>query len=372
MILMVFIGLLLLLHYGWLMINYVRHWDRLKPAEMSFQDSVSILIPFRNEAVHLPVLLDSIEALSYKGKFEVIMIDDHSTDESVAIIQKRNFNAIKLLHLQNAEGKKEAIRLAWKHCKHKIILHTDADCKLPTQWIDSMIAPLANSQVDFVSGPVCYSKRARAPLGVKLTFWRKLWHRWFQIDFVGLNVAGAAQISMNRALMCNGANLAYRSAKLGADLNTNYASGDDVFLMQHIQREGGGIFFQKDVRAVVRTEAPMGLKSFINQRLRWAGKNTSYGRYNTITLLFIWLFNLFMFIGIFNGYTLFGIMALCMLIVKIGLEAFLLSRSMKLYKLSSDAYSPLIIGQIAHIAYMALIPLASKILNYEWKGRKLK
>ena len=48
----------------------------------------SIIIPFRNEADNLPKLLDSIEKLNYSSNlFEIIFIDDDSTDNSYHIVQ---------------------------------------------------------------------------------------------------------------------------------------------------------------------------------------------------------------------------------------------------------------------------------------------
>ncbi|MFY0644428.1 MAG: glycosyltransferase [Bacteroidia bacterium] len=367
------IGLVLLLHYGWLIFAYVHHWNRLEKLDGESNASVAILIPFRNEALHLPVLLDSLEAIDYQGDWNIFMINDHSTDESVAMIQDRKISRLKILHLKNAEGKKEAIKLAWKHCNADVILHTDADCKLPINWLKSMLAPMSNKEVAFVSGPVRYSKRPRPNESGRITFWQLFWHRWYQIDFAALNVAGAAQIQMKKPIMCNGANLAYRSSALGTDLKMDYASGDDVFLMQHIKSKGEGVFFQKDPRAMVRTEAPTNMKAFLNQRLRWAGKNTSYGSLmSTLRMALVWLFNMFILIGLFNVSNVIGLMALFMLIVKILLDTYLLDASRKVYHIGQEAYSQLIIGQIAHVAYMALIPMASKIFKYEWKGRKLK
>ena len=51
--------------------------------------SVSIIIPFRNEAENLPKLLKSIDAQEYpKHLFEVILVDDDSEDYSVKTIKK--------------------------------------------------------------------------------------------------------------------------------------------------------------------------------------------------------------------------------------------------------------------------------------------
>jgi cellulose synthase/poly-beta-1,6-N-acetylglucosamine synthase-like glycosyltransferase len=48
---------------------------------------ISIIVPFRNEAKNLDNFLDSCKNLSYSTNFEIIMINDDSTDDSIKIIE---------------------------------------------------------------------------------------------------------------------------------------------------------------------------------------------------------------------------------------------------------------------------------------------
>jgi biofilm PGA synthesis N-glycosyltransferase PgaC len=82
-IIIVYLLLIGLLIYGFDKVDDFKFQDL--PAKTKF----SIVIPFRNEAKNLPKLLASIIALNYsKSLFEVILVDDDSEDDSVAIIEK--------------------------------------------------------------------------------------------------------------------------------------------------------------------------------------------------------------------------------------------------------------------------------------------
>src|SRR5688572_19493821 len=73
---------------------------------------VSVLVPFRNEAENITRLLDTLFTQNYpKGLFEIILINDHSTDNSLQVIEEKlsqsTFSAITIVHAAKA-GKKSA------------------------------------------------------------------------------------------------------------------------------------------------------------------------------------------------------------------------------------------------------------------------
>src|SRR5687768_14754292 len=92
MAIFVFIFLVLFLAYGMLIDHYRRHWNRLPDFSLSTQTPhtfISVIIPVRNEAGNIIPLLQSLELQSYdRNLFEVIIIDDHSTDETWNILQQ--------------------------------------------------------------------------------------------------------------------------------------------------------------------------------------------------------------------------------------------------------------------------------------------
>ena len=97
----------------------------------------SVIIPFRNEAENLPILLKSIENLNYPPElFEVIFVNDASEDISEKIISeaiKKSRFSIKLFQNKRISNspKKDAISEAIKNSNFEWIVTTDADCELP-------------------------------------------------------------------------------------------------------------------------------------------------------------------------------------------------------------------------------------------------
>ena len=71
---------------------------------------VSVIVPFRNESPTLPKIINDIILQTYpKDKFEVIFVNDNSTDNSPEIIKKHiNNTNIFLLDLKNTKGKKKS------------------------------------------------------------------------------------------------------------------------------------------------------------------------------------------------------------------------------------------------------------------------
>src|SRR6476620_6946995 len=95
----------------------------------------SIIVPFRNEAQNLPLLLESIKNLNYpKDLFEVILVDDFSDDGSSGLIYKWRMEHgefhLTLLETVKFTGspKKDAIARAVPIVAHDWIITTDADC----------------------------------------------------------------------------------------------------------------------------------------------------------------------------------------------------------------------------------------------------
>ena len=91
---------------------------------------LSLVIPARNEERNISTLLRALENQSYpRHLFEVIVIDDHSTDSTAEMVQ--GFQGVRLLHLKE-EGinsyKKKAIATGIDAATGEIIVTTDADC----------------------------------------------------------------------------------------------------------------------------------------------------------------------------------------------------------------------------------------------------
>ena len=89
---------ILLLIYALLIFYYHRSWDQIpNPSELS-QDTipsvkVSVIIPARNEALHIGKCLDSLLAQSYPREcMEIVVVNDFSTDDTANMVTTHPLN----------------------------------------------------------------------------------------------------------------------------------------------------------------------------------------------------------------------------------------------------------------------------------------
>lgn len=94
--------------------------------------TVSVIIPARNEARHLPGLLDSIKGLDYpRGNLEVIVVDNGSTDRTPEIAE--SFGARVL---RDDTGSVAGLRnLGARHATGGLLAFVDADCIVSRDWL---------------------------------------------------------------------------------------------------------------------------------------------------------------------------------------------------------------------------------------------
>lgn len=118
--------------------------------------NISVVVPLLNEQ-------DSLEELFYRIKkvceqndftFEVIFVDDGSTDDSWQIIEYiANFNPeVKGIKFRKNYGKSPALSAAFKEVKGDVVITMDADLQDFPEEIPSLYKMLKNQKADIVSG----------------------------------------------------------------------------------------------------------------------------------------------------------------------------------------------------------------------------
>ncbi len=265
---------------GWVKIKRFQIRESIDPIR------VSIIIACRNEEENIQQFLNCLVAQKYpKNKTEIIIIDDHSEDNTVTFIKKKiaKNNHIKYLQLPPGKiGKKEAIAYGIENSTSEIILTTDADCEMKENWICSMVSYYINYQPKLLSGPVTLKKTPG------------LFQNFQSLEFLSLVGAGAGAIGLKKPIMNNGANLLFEK-KLFLESNQykDYASGDDIFLMLHTKGNyRKEIHFIKSKDAIVYTNGLNKISSFFNQRIRWTSKSKAYSDFDiTFTAIIVSLIN---------------------------------------------------------------------------------
>lgn len=252
---------------------------------------VSVLIAARNEGKNIEKLLQSLYNQTFdKENFEVIIVDDHSDDDTFGISESFKVShpemSLKLLKATGS-GKKQAISQALHAADNEVVIVTDADCELPAKWIEKMLAFYIAKDLKMLLGPVLLSPAD--------TLFEKLQ----VLEHMSLIASTAGSAAIGMPVMCSGANMMYdRKSALNVEkdrTDMKLASGDDMFLMeQFIARYGSkaiGFFLNREV--IVKTATMPNLKAFFRQRTRWTSKTKAYTNWKIIaTALTVFLFNL--------------------------------------------------------------------------------
>ncbi len=391
------ITILLFLCYSALIIYYRLGWlavPNFQPSTINIQHStrLSVIIPARNEEQNIKACLDSICNQSYpKEHFEVIVVDDHSTDSTADLVDGYAAQNIKRIALKDHVDtplnsyKKKAIEVAIQHSSGDLIITTDADCILPENWLQTIASFYEMDRPAFIAAPVSISPApGREASGV----------RWFieifqSLDFMVLQGITGASVYKKIHSMCNGANLAYEKKAFeevgGFNDIDNIASGDDMLLMHKIAtRYPDKVLFLKSKEAIVQTKPVKSIGEFFNQRIRWASKADKYNDKRIFfVLMLVYFFNLSLlvlpFMVLFQNiqYSIFNIQCtmmelwVVMLLLKISIELRFLYPVAKFFGRQKLLWwFPLM--QPFHIIYTVLAGFLGKFGTYQWKGRKVK
>lgn len=115
---------------------------------------VSVVIPAYNEEKALPECLGSLVKQDFsKEEFEVIVVDNNSTDKTYSVAQKFKKRLNLRIVLEKKKGRGHARYTGFKIAKGKYILSTDADTKVPQSWIRKSVKYLEKDSVVAVTGP---------------------------------------------------------------------------------------------------------------------------------------------------------------------------------------------------------------------------
>jgi cellulose synthase/poly-beta-1,6-N-acetylglucosamine synthase-like glycosyltransferase len=358
--------------YSLLIIYYWQCWQSIPPfipSQLLSHPRISVIIPARNEEQNIGSLLKAIEQQTYpKEKFEVIVIDDHSEDDTAAIV-KQHANVL-LLQLRDQginSYKKRAIEAGIEAASGDIIVTTDADCMPPQTWLQTIVAFKEETKAVFITAPVvidCNSSIVQI----------------FQaLDFMVLQGITGAAVSKNQLTMCNGANLCYEKKvfnEVGGFTGIDHiASGDDMLLMHKMwKRHPQSVYYLRSKTATVSTQPVKTWRDFFNQRIRWASKAAQYDDKRILpVLLLVYLFNLSFLVLLVAGFRDFRywifIAALWILKTLVELPLF--------YSLCSFfnkqwALKWFFFFQPLHVFYTIISGLFGQFGKYEWKGRKVR
>jgi len=385
MFLVTLIGCFLFAVYGALIDYYRRAWTAIPPFTTSAESiqlsrtKISVLVPARNEEANIAACIDSLSRQSYpRHLYEVIVIDDHSTDRTPEIVSELHYPDLSIQCIRLAETtqdqpvlahKKRAIETGIGRASGELIVTTDADCLFHPDWLTTIAAFYEEKNAKFIAAPV----RIGGPGDS-----RSLLSIFQTLDFITLQGITGAAVSRKFHSMCNGANLAYSRTAFyeveGFKDIDSLPSGDDMLLMHKIYRKyPDTVFFLKSRQAIVTTQPETTWRGFFNQRIRWASKADRYDDKRIFwVLLLVYIVNaLFAVLPVaafWNSWWLW--LLLVGLVVKTMLEyPFVRTVSTFFGQRSLMVYFPIL--QPLHILYTIVIGWLGKFGSYRWKDRKI-
>lgn len=195
---------------------------------------ISIVIPVYNEADALGACLEAIYQQTF-NPFEVIVVDNNSTDDTLAVAQRYKF--VRVLH-EPRQGVIYARTAGFDAARGDVIARLDADSIVPPDWLESVGEVFADKSVDAASGVALYYNVAAPGIfnAIDIFFRRRLsWQLKDRVYLWGANMA------MRRA--------AWRRAR--PHLCWRGGIHEDYDLAIHLQERGGRVVFDERLRALV-------------------------------------------------------------------------------------------------------------------------
>lgn len=159
--------------------------------------SLSVIIPCFNEEEYIGRTIDSVKAQRYHGEYEIIVVDNDSTDDTVRIIMDKGISLVRAKRRGPAPVKNEGIKKA----KGDIIVFIDGDCIAAKDWLSKMVSGFEDPGIGCVAGEIMSDeKKALSPLEEFLILKGHLYQKQ-HLEHHFLPYAAAANAAYRRELI---------------------------------------------------------------------------------------------------------------------------------------------------------------------------
>jgi len=285
------IGLFFSAIYAFILISFVIGIFNLPRLRDKNIKPISVIIAARNEEKNLGTLINALDRQNYpEDKYEVIIINDRSTDNTLQLMfeQNQRFNWLMIDEITEKDhdmvGKKRALNLGISKAKHEILAFTDADCLPGINWLKEINA-MMTSETDFLCG---YSPLIGS---------NKLMNLIKNLERSSIFAVIAGSFGMGWDITSVARSQVYRKSKFeevnGFNGIGEQRSGDDDLLLQKMSpvlRKRNFIFNpQASVASIYKPD----LKEQIQLEIRRASKWKLYPLPIKLLTLFVLIFYLF-------------------------------------------------------------------------------
>lgn len=237
--------------------------------------SVSVVVAAMDEQDALPHLLASLAAQTTTA-FELVLVDDRSSDATAAIMEQHRAAApypVRVIRNRrppvDCTGKQQALDLGVAAAGGELLFFTDADCIVPPTWVAGLAAYFTGDPGGAV-GVVFGQLAVRSTAPRRPRFLDR--YQAFEQPLVHQYSTGSA--GLGRPTGCFGNNLALRApvlARIGGFRSLGYTLTEDAALIGAASRCGWRVRPATLPATQVTTEPQPSWRRFINQHVRWNG-----------------------------------------------------------------------------------------------------
>jgi len=342
--------------------------SKLKKGTNKTKLAVSIIIAARNEEKTIEDCLSSALNQNYPEElYEVIVINDRSTDKTGEIITKlkNQYTNLKTGTIDKIDNtmpaKKNALRNGINMSSGEILMFIDADCVVSKHWISSIIK-YYNPEIGAVVGFSGFSRQ------------KSFLSQLISLEQRAMEYLNASFIGLGSLLSAAGRNLSYRKIVYenvgGFDKISQSVSGDDDLFLHLIKKESDmRITYSIDSQSFVKSIGPESFSDFSKQRKRHISASKYYPIGILVISAFIYLYYLSITIGFVASFI--GIISignpLIILIVKIIIEFLAMVHCSTIFKdYTGLFYFPLL--SILFIPYILIYSILGLVNQTDWKG----
>lgn len=264
---------------------------KLKKKLSTEKEPVTVIVPARNEESVIQECIESLANSNYpKDKYEIIAVNDRSTDKTKEIIEglQNNIKNLKLINVNrnnddsNLKGKQGALDKGIKESENDVILLTDADCTVPGDWVKTISQFYNEQKIGLV---------ASYTMVEGTTFFDNIQ----SLEWILLCAMASAGIGYGVPLGCYGNNMSVRKSayqEIGGYEKLQFSVTEDLSLLLNIYRAGHKVHYICDKGTCIKTKPVRSFGEYISQHKRWSLGGLDLGWIApvfVITTLSIWI-----------------------------------------------------------------------------------
>lgn len=232
----------------------------------NYSPAVSIIVAARNEESKILNCLKSLNNLNYpREKLDIIIVNDQSTDRTREIVEDfiRDKHHFKLINSEisqtNLKGKVNAITQGIDISKGEILLFTDADCTVPTDWVKETVSYFTEN-VGIVGG-YTFLKSKKTFEGIQ------------SLDWIYLFNIASSSATLGFPLTGIGNNLAFKKEYynlVGGYRNIKFSVTEDYALTQEIlKKTNAKMAFPLNHKTLITSLPCENILELYRQKKRW-------------------------------------------------------------------------------------------------------